>query len=253
MNSKSGIDAPRSGWDIPSERLFFGVVAMAERPPRADNFDYHTLILPAFPHIKLDVALERDTGKLWFPVSTICEDGLRIDAASQRAKIKHPDGEYEGNWQDDIPFESSRGWRDTFCLEFEALGHWFTSIQARRVSEDQRQYVRAFRREVWKAASSLLVDGRTAAIAEGRPPNIHALPAPTQPSVPARSMIRGRDLRAKILEDRLETLLDTLEDVVYVRSGEVSSRSCQCPYCGGELEILVEALRVVAARRGDDS
>src|SRR5258706_12129077 len=112
------------------ERVFEEELLMAGRPPRADNYEYHELPLPAFPQILVTVALEIANGKLWFPITTICEDGLHIDSATQRAKIKDPEGEYVGKW-DEIPFETSRGWKDTVCLEFEPLGQWFTSIQER--------------------------------------------------------------------------------------------------------------------------
>ncbi len=188
--------------------------------------ELHHIELPAFPGVLLPAVFLPQERKLYFPVAHICA-ALEVQDKRQREKVKrdYPD------CLDELTLPTTKGDRGMVCIEWEALGAWLTTIQEERVGEAQRERLRTFKRQVWRAASEILIGQHQPA----------ALPAADKRS----SDLTG--LRSLALQT--EQRVGRLERVVFLSEDEaeqpIDSRVGRCPHCGKPVRIAIGQLVIV--------
>lgn len=190
--------------------------------------EFHQIELPAFPGVLLPAVFLPDAGALYFPIGHVCK-ALGVLDARQRTKVRRdfPDS------VETLVIPTTGGDQATLCIEWEALGGWLVSIQDGRIKEAQREQLRTFKRQVWRAASDIL---------QGKHP-VTALPNPAT----RRSDLAGLRALALQTEDRV----GRLERVVSITddddTGDLSSRVGYCPHCGGAIRVAVGSVLIVSA------
>lgn len=199
---------------------------------RARGGELHQIELPAFPGVLLPAIFLPDAGLLYFPVGQVC-DALGIaDVKRQRAKVRR---DYADSIET-LSIPTTGGDQATLCIEWEALGGWLVSIHDGRIGDAQREHLRIFRRQVWRAASDILQGKHTAT----------ALPDPAS----RRGELAG--LRALALQTesrvgRLERVVSITDDEDDASTGDLSSRVGYCPHCGGAIRVLLGSIVVTTA------
>jgi hypothetical protein len=176
--------------------------------------EYHQIELPAFPGVPLAAPLLVDEGRLYFPIGAVCL-ALDVDDKTQRVKLRRDYDECLA----ELRLPTVKGERPMLCIEFEALGAWVSTIQDLRVGEAQRERVRAFRKQVWRAASAILM-------------GVH------QPlTLPVPEGRRGELAGLRSLALQTEERVERLERIVFVPEREdnptdVGEARVTCPSCG---------------------
>jgi hypothetical protein len=194
---------------------------------RARGGEFHRIELPAFPGVLLPAVFLRGDGKLYFPIVHVCA-ALDVRDNRQREKVKRDYPESVNR----LVIPTTKGDQSTLCVEWEALGAWLITIQEERTGDAQRGRLRTFKRQVWHAASEILM-GRHEPV---------ALPAPDG----RRGEIAGLHSLALQTEQRV----GRIERVVFVGDPEDSetisgdSRTARCPHCGGALRVTVGTLQI---------
>lgn len=183
---------------------------------RASGGELHQIELPAFPGILLPVVFLRSEGLLYFPIPHVCR-ALNVRDQRQREKVKRDYGECLEDLA--IPTDS-KGDRITLCIEWEAFGGWIVSIQDERVGDNVRSQLRAFKRQVWRAASDILMGKHQPA----------ALPAPERRRGELAGL-RSLALQTEERVGRLEQVIFINEDLEGTQVG-VLGRADPCPCCG---------------------
>lgn len=197
---------------------------------RSRGGELHQIELPAFPGALLPAVFLPDVGALYFPVTHVCA-ALGIRDQRQRERVRRDYADSIG----DLALPTTKGERPMVCIEWEALGGWLVSIQEERIGDGQREQLRTFKRQVWRAASDIL-QGKHAAT---------ALPDPAT----RRGELAG--LRALALQT--ENRVGRLERVVSITdeddtsTGDLSSRVGYCPHCGGAIRVAVGSVLIVSA------
>jgi hypothetical protein len=201
---------------------------------RARGGELHQIELPAFPGVLLPAVFLPDAGALYFPVGQVCDALGVADAKRQRAKVR---SDYADSIET-LAIPTTGGEQAALCIEWEALAAWLVSIQEGRIGEGQRERLRTFKRQVWRAASDIL---------QGKHPAT-ALPDP--------SSRRGELAGLLSLALHTENRVGKLERVVYVADegdaspnghGELTSRVGHCPHCGGAIRVITGEVVIVSA------